>query len=99
MAGKSKIIMPVSRICGRINIIGDKSISHRALMISAIAEGVSEITGLSRAEDVVNTQKCLEKLGVSFEKNMTNFKVNGAGPAGFSKPYDVLYVGNSGTTI
>lgn len=78
---------------------GDKSISHRALILGAIAEGVTEIDGFLAAEDCLATINCLRKLGVKIEHSGDAARVFGVGLHGLQKPTDALYVGNSGTTL
>lgn len=78
---------------------GDKSISHRTLILGAIAEGVTEISGFLAAEDCLATMDCLRKMGVKIEHSGDAVRVFGVGLHGMQKPNDVLYVGNSGTTL
>lgn len=79
---------------------GDKSISHRSVIIGAIAEGVTEIRNFLPGQDCLSTVKCMQQLGVTIEEIApTHLKVHGRGLHGLSEPRDVLYVGNSGTTI
>lgn len=85
-------------INGELCLPGDKSISHRALMISAMAEGESVITNLSNGEDVKSTWECLEQLGVRILVVEGKVKVKGVGFRNFTKPKENLYAGNSGTT-
>ena len=92
-------ITKTNRISGTITVPGDKSISHRALMFTALAEGVSEIKGLALCEDVLSTKQCLEDLGVLIKtKEKTTF-VEGSGLHGLKKPVKILNAGNSGTTM
>ena len=84
---------------GAVIVPGDKSISHRALMISALADGTSEIHGLLDAADPGSTLHCLRKLGVDVEKVDTALRVKGRGLHGLRAPMNVLDAGNSGTTI
>ena len=78
---------------------GDKSISHRSLIFSALANGVSSISGLLEGEDVLKTAQALEKMGVEIEKNYGDtWKVNGSGLSGLMEPDNVLDMGNSGTS-
>jgi len=91
-------IEPKRRISGEIKVNGDKSISHRALIFSAMSNGYSEIENLSSAGDCYSTIKCLVKLGVEIEMGKT-IKVLGKGLGGFKEPEDILDVENSGTTI
>ena len=88
------------KFSGRISVPGDKSISHRALILSAIARGVSTIRGLATGEDVASTASCLKALGVEITKSANGpLRVRGAGEQGLTRPTAVLDAGNSGTTI
>lgn len=78
---------------------GDKSIWHRALIIGAIAEGRTEITGNPAGLDVESTKQCLIGLGVSISYSNGKTIVDGKGLSGMRKPENTLDVGNSGTTI
>ena len=78
---------------------GDKSISHRALMIGSLAEGTTTIRGLSTAADVRSTFGCLISLGVAIEDDGHECIIHGRGPRGFKKPSNPLDAGNSGTTM
>ncbi|MEA5575067.1 3-phosphoshikimate 1-carboxyvinyltransferase [Anabaena sp. UHCC 0451] len=85
---------------GRILVPGDKSISHRALMLGAIAEGETEIQGLLLGEDPRSTAHCFRALGAEIsELNTELVRVKGIGLGNFQEPLDVLNAGNSGTTI
>jgi 3-phosphoshikimate 1-carboxyvinyltransferase len=92
-------IHPSSGLQGERSVPGDKSISHRALMIGALAEGVSRVRGLSNAADVRSTLTCLETLGVQFDNTDSEILIHGKGPRGFKKPTVPLNAGNSGTTM
>ncbi len=87
----------ISQIRGELNLPGDKSISHRAVMLSSLAEGTSKIKNLSMGEDVVSCVKCFRQLGVSIEKREDAFLIEGKGFKGMSKSSDPLDAGNSGT--
>jgi 3-phosphoshikimate 1-carboxyvinyltransferase len=89
--------LPADRVGGTITVPGDKSISHRALIFGALATGVTRITGLLEAEDVLNTAKVLQALGVPVEKAGGEWCVSGRGVGGFSNPSGPLDFGNSGT--
>ena len=81
-----------------ILVESDKSVSHRALLIASQCIGLSKIEKLLESEDVKNTIKCLQKLGVKIVKKNKQYIVYGNGLASFRKPKDSkLYVGNSGT--
>ena len=74
---------------------GDKSISHRALLLNAVAEGEATVSGLSRGADVASTAACLRALGIEVEGD----RVAGRGLDGLSQPGRPLDCGNSGTTM
>jgi 3-phosphoshikimate 1-carboxyvinyltransferase len=83
---------------GRTRVPGDKSMSHRALILSAMTVGETAITGLLEGEDVINTGKAMRALGASVERvGPGNWRVNGVGVAGFAEPAAALDFGNSGT--
>ena len=90
-----------SRSCralkGDIGVPGDKSISHRALMIGALAIGETSIRGLSAGEDVRRTADVLTALGVDIEEAEGVWRVHGVGTGGLAEPQGVLDLGNSGT--
>jgi 3-phosphoshikimate 1-carboxyvinyltransferase len=80
-----------------VRVPGDKSISHRALMLGALATGVTRLTGLLEAEDVLNTAKALQALGAPVEKVGNEWRVSGRGVGGLRQPDGPLDFGNSGT--
>ncbi len=83
-----------------MSVPGDKSISHRALMLGSICSGEVMITNLSSAEDCRSTLNCLRNLGVEIESlSPNNFMIRGRGLYGFTEPDKALDAGNSGTTI
>ncbi len=92
-------IAPKKSIQGKIKVPGDKSISHRALMFGAIAEGETEIKDILRGEDVMSTLHCLESLGVKIENKQDTVIVHGNGLFGLKAPDQILDAGNSGTTM
>ncbi|WP_245613706.1 3-phosphoshikimate 1-carboxyvinyltransferase [Alkalihalobacterium bogoriense] len=83
---------------GTITIPGDKSISHRAVMFGAIANGTTTVEGFLPGEDCLSTISCFQKLGVSIQQNDDKVTIEGKGYAGLKEPVDILDVGNSGTT-
>jgi 3-phosphoshikimate 1-carboxyvinyltransferase len=93
------IIHPAKRIVGKLEMPGDKSISHRAAMIAALANGTSRIRNFSTSEDCAATVRCLEQLGVSIARDSEDVVVQGAGTRGLSAPKEPLDCGNSGTTM
>jgi 3-phosphoshikimate 1-carboxyvinyltransferase len=92
-------ISPAKILRGRLTVPGDKSISHRALMLGAIAEGETRIRGLAPGEDVRSTLSCLRQLGVSIQEQNSEIIVRGRGLAGLQKPQAILDAGNSGSTM
>jgi 3-phosphoshikimate 1-carboxyvinyltransferase len=85
-------------LIGRTRVPGDKSMSHRALILSAMTVGETAIIGLLEGEDVINTGKAMRALGASVERvGPGNWRVNGVGVAGFAEPSEPLDFGNSGT--
>jgi 3-phosphoshikimate 1-carboxyvinyltransferase len=85
-------------LTGNVRIPGDKSISHRALILGALAVGESRISGLLEGEDVLNTAKSMRALGARVERTGDfAWKVNGVGVGGFAEPEKALDFGNSGT--
>ena len=92
-------ITKTNRINGTINVPGDKSISHRALMFSALVMGKTEIVGLAACQDVLSTKQCIEMMGIEFETFGTKTIVTGGGLTGLKKPAAILDAGNSGTTL
>lgn len=78
---------------------GDKSISHRAAMFSALAEGETEIVNFASSADCAATVNCLKNLGVEIRRDGSNVKVKGAGKNGFTAPQNPLDCENSGTTM
>ncbi len=83
---------------GSIRVPGDKSISHRALILGALAVGETRISGLLEGEDVLNTAKAMQALGASVERTGAGaWQVRGVGIGGFTAPRGPLDFGNSGT--
>jgi 3-phosphoshikimate 1-carboxyvinyltransferase len=85
-------------LSGTVRVPGDKSISHRALILGALAVGETRISGLLEGEDVLNTAKSMRALGARVERTGDfAWKVAGVGVAGFAEPQAPLDFGNSGT--
>ena len=84
---------------GEIQVPGDKSISHRAVMFGALAKGTTRITGFLQGADCLSTISCFERMGISIENRGDEVLVHGQGMRGLKKPADVLDCGNSGTTM
>lgn len=88
-------------LTGKVRVPGDKSISHRALILGALAVGETRISGLLEGEDVLNTAKAMAALGARVERQTGSgqpiWSVHGVGVAGFAQPEKALDFGNSGT--
>jgi 3-phosphoshikimate 1-carboxyvinyltransferase len=93
------IILPAKKIRGQVQMPGDKSVSHRAAMIAALAEGTSRITNFSISADCTSTLSCLKELGVSIALVASDLLVDGVGIDGLREPVGPLDCGNSGTTM
>jgi 3-phosphoshikimate 1-carboxyvinyltransferase len=93
------IIRPAKTIRGQVLMPGDKSISHRAAMLAALAGGPSRIMNFSRSADCAATLSCLQALGVVIEQGHTVLAINGVGINGLRAPKAPLDCGNSGTTM
>jgi 3-phosphoshikimate 1-carboxyvinyltransferase len=92
-------IEPAKRIDGVVELPGDKSISHRYAILSAIAEGVSEIRNYSSAADCKSTLDCLRRLGIEIESQDRTIRIPGKGLRGLKAPRRSLDARNSGTTM
>ncbi len=88
----------LNNVRGELELPGDKSISHRSVMFSAMAKGESRIYNLSNGEDVKTTQNIFRQLGAEIIQENSAVKIIGVGFKGFSKPKNILDAGNSGTT-
>ena len=86
------------KLKGTLEISGDKSISHRSLILSSVAIGETKINNLLESEDVKSTIRNLKQLGVKIRKKSNQWIVNGVGTGGFQQPNQVINSGNSGTT-
>jgi 3-phosphoshikimate 1-carboxyvinyltransferase len=91
--------LPTRLVGGRITVPGDKSISHRALMLGSIAEGRTVVRGFLASEDCLATQAALEAMGVAIDRQRDVVHIEGVGPNGLKAPSRVLDLGNSGTAI
>lgn len=91
---------PGGQVCGTLALPGDKSISHRAFLIAALAEGTSWLEGVLDSEDCRATAHALVQMGVDIrEVSPGNWVVEGRGPAGLTAPKTPLDLGNSGTAM
>ncbi len=92
-------IQPAASLQGTIFLPGDKSISHRAAIFAALAEGETRIENFATNADCASTLNCLENLGVEIRRENATIFIRGAGKNGFVKPAEELDCGNSGTTM
>src|SRR3954466_9249600 len=95
---------PEAPLRGRVQVPGDKSVSHRALMFGALAVGRTEITGLLEGEDVLATAAALRLMGAGIARapkgpeGAGRWLVDGVGLGGLAEPDEVIDLGNSGTS-
>lgn len=94
------VIEKINQLKGNISVPGDKSISHRSLILGSIAQGETRIYNFLNSLDCLQTFECMQSLGAEIELGEDNFiKIKGKGLYGLQEPKDMLEVGNSGTTI
>lgn len=93
-----RTIAPTRGLKGEVTIPGDKSISHRSIMLGSIALGTTEITHFLEGADCLSTIDCFRKMGVEIERKPSSILVHGKGLHGLNAPASTLNVGNSGTT-
>lgn len=93
------IAYPIERVGGSVDVPGDKSVSHRALLLGAVAQGTTKISGFLRSEDCLATLLALRVMGVDISEEGPEVVVNGVGPSGLSQPTAPLDLGNSGTAM
>ena len=95
----SLTITPAGPLQGTIAVPGDKSITHRAIILSALAEGDSVISAYCRGEDCLNTMRAFQAMGIQIEERPEQLRVRGKGLWGLTEPRQPLDCGNSGTGI
>jgi len=92
-------ISPIKRLNGEIRVQGDKSVSHRAIILGSIAKGVTNVTNFLPSDDCRATMNAFRAMGVSIEDiNGGTVKIDGRDLYGLTEPADVLDMGNSGTS-
>ena len=97
---KQYIVQPGGKLTGECRVPGDKSISHRSIILGAIAEGTTNITGFLEGEDALATLAAFRKMGVEIEgPEQGRVTVHGVGMNGLTLPEDAIDLGNSGTSI
>jgi 3-phosphoshikimate 1-carboxyvinyltransferase len=94
------VIEKIKKLKGNISVPGDKSISHRSLILGSIAQGETRIYNFLNSLDCLKTLECMQALGAEIKLGKDNsVKIKGKGLYGLQEPKDILDVGNSGTTI
>ena len=93
-------VQPGGRLQGRLRVPGDKSISHRSIMLGSLAEGVTEVHGFLEGEDALATLQAFRDMGVQIEgPTQGRVRIHGVGMQGLQAPAQALYLGNSGTSM
>lgn len=98
MTNAEKIIHNAESLQGSLTVPGDKSISHRAVMLGALADGDTRISGFLKGADCLSTISCFQQMGIDIEEKDDQIIVHGKGLHGLRAPEGQLNVGNSGTT-
>ncbi len=93
------ICNPGEKISGEVRVPGDKSISHRSIILSSIANGTSHISGFLQGEDSLNTISAFQQMGVVIKRDLDRVEVQGVGLHGLRAPTADLDLGNSGTAM
>ena len=98
------LVSPCSGLQGRIKVSGDKSISHRAIIFGAIANGVTRVSGILEGEDVLATIQAFRAMGINIARasnqpDDNNYEIQGNGLHGLAQPVGSLDLGNSGTAL
>ena len=91
-------INKVSKLNGTITVPADKSITHRAIMLSSLATGKSYINNYLKSDDCLMTMNAFKQMGVNIEQTENSLTITGAGINGLKNPVKEIYAGNSGTT-
>lgn len=97
-AATPRAFRPGGPLRGRIRVPGDKSISHRSVMLGALAVGETRVTGLLEGEDVMATASAMRAMGAQVEKHDNEWRIHGVGVGGLLQPQAALEMGNSGTS-
>ena len=95
----SLTIIPGRPLQGTISVPGDKSITHRAIILTALANGVSTVARYCRGEDCLNTMRAFQALGIRIDESVEELRVYGKGLWGLTEPSGPIDCGNSGTGI
>ncbi|MBW2476634.1 MAG: 3-phosphoshikimate 1-carboxyvinyltransferase [Deltaproteobacteria bacterium] len=96
----SQKVSPARTLLGTFEVPGDKSISHRSIMLGSLADGTTRVNGFLMGDDNLSTVCAFQKMGVTIQQTgATQLEINGCGLDGLSEPEDILDCGNSGTTM
>ncbi|WPE18639.1 3-phosphoshikimate 1-carboxyvinyltransferase [Candidatus Thioglobus autotrophicus] len=93
------IASPANSLSGNLKVPGDKSISHRSIMLGSLSNGITKVSGFLEGEDALSTLKAFQAMGVKIEREGDNVTIHGVGINGLKKPEKALDLGNSGTSI
>ena len=93
------IANPANNLQGKLKVPGDKSISHRSIMLGSLASGVTNVSGFLEGEDALSTLNAFQQMGVKIERDGDKVTIHGVGINGLKKPSAPLNLGNSGTSI
>jgi 3-phosphoshikimate 1-carboxyvinyltransferase len=93
------IASPANSLSGNLKVPGDKSISHRSIMLGSLSHGITKVSGFLEGEDALSTLKAFQAMGVKIERDGDNVTIHGVGINGLRKPQGPLDLGNSGTSI
>lgn len=93
------IANPANNLQGKLKVPGDKSISHRSIMLGSLASGVTNVSGFLEGEDALSTLNAFQQMGVKIERDGDKVTIHGVGINGLQKPSAPLNLGNSGTSI
>lgn len=93
-------VKPVRCLKGELTLPGDKSISHRAIMLASLARGKTSVSGISKGEDILKTAHAFQSMGIEIQGlGSDSLTIQGKGLRGLSQPRDIIDCGNSGTTM
>lgn len=92
-------VSPAAGLYGTMTVPGDKSVTHRAIILASLAQGTSTITGYGRGEDCLNTMRAFRTMGITIDEEADRLIVHGKGQWGLSEPSRIIDCGNSGTGI
>lgn len=93
------IVQPGGQLQGRCRVPGDKSISHRAVMLGALADGITQVNEFLEGDDCLATAQAFEHMGVRIERDGRQLRIHGVGLHGLKPPAEALELGNSGTSM